>query len=135
MTWWPIVCAFMDIEAFYEADPRRRASAEIELGTEWQDAHGVHYELNYIEDTGELYVMQEAPPAEWEDPFGGIHIRNDPSYEGKLITRVVAQIDTVDKLHAIIDGWPEAMNGDDGIGWLAERLRVAGVAVAPAEGG
>jgi hypothetical protein len=25
----------MDIDEFYEADPRRRASAELELGTEW----------------------------------------------------------------------------------------------------
>ncbi len=125
----------MDIEDFYEADPRRRASAEIELGSEWQDAQGVHYELNYIEDTGELYVMQEPPPAESVDPAGGIHIRKDPSYAGKVIARVIAQIDTVDKLHSILEGWQQAMNGDDSIKWVDERLRVAGVATASAEEG
>ena len=42
----------MDIDEFYEADPRRRASAELELGSEWLDEDGVRHELNYVEDTG-----------------------------------------------------------------------------------
>src|ERR1700730_14272078 len=50
MPWGPVVWAPDDIEEFYDADPRRRPSAEIELGTEWQDAHGVRYELNYVEE-------------------------------------------------------------------------------------
>ena len=49
----------MDIEEFYEADERRRRSEEIELGTEWLDADGVRYELSWVADTGELYVMRE----------------------------------------------------------------------------
>jgi hypothetical protein len=117
----------MDIEEFYEADPRRRASAEIELGSEWQDSSGVHYELNYVQDTGELYVMQEPPPHESVDPFGGIHDR----FAGPistLIVRVVATIDTVDNLHQILEGWQEAMGGAGGAEWLAQRLRAAGVA-------
>jgi hypothetical protein len=122
----------MDIEEFYEADPTRRTSAEIELGTEWQDSHGVHYELNYVEDTGELYVMQEPPPKEWEDPFGGIHIRVDPTYGDKLMVRVVAKIDSVDNLHQILKGWEDAMGGADGADWLAQRLRAGGVATTEA---
>ena len=31
----------MDIDEFYEADPRRRASAELELGSEWLGKDGV----------------------------------------------------------------------------------------------
>jgi hypothetical protein len=120
----------MDIEEFYDADPRRRPSAEIELGTEWQDRHGLRYELNYIEGTGELYVMQEPPPHEWEDPFGGVHIISRPGDVAGQIVRVVAQIDTVDQVHQILDGWPEAMAGDGGVEWLAGRLRAAGVVAA-----
>ena len=41
----------MDIEQFYDADPRRRPSSEIELGTEWTDAHGVTYEPNFTSKT------------------------------------------------------------------------------------
>ena len=52
----------MDIEEFYDGDARRRPSAEIELGTEWQDAHGSRYEVNWVEDTGELYVPHQAGP-------------------------------------------------------------------------
>jgi hypothetical protein len=126
------VCATMDIEEFYDGDPRRRASAEIELGNEWQDSHGVHYELNYIEDTGELYVMQEPPPKEWVDPFGGMRFNSDPK---TLAVRVVAKVDSVDLLHSIVQGWQEAMTSDNSADWLAERLRVAGVATNPADGG
>jgi hypothetical protein len=116
----------MDIEEFYEADPRRRASAEIELGTEWQDSSGLHYELNYVEDTGELYVMQEPPPHENVDPFGGIHVH--PEDAAGLIVRVVATIDTVDNLHKILEGWQEAMGSAGSAEWLAQHLRAAGVA-------
>jgi hypothetical protein len=119
----------MDIEEFYDADARRRPSAEIELGSEWHDSHGLQYELNYVEDTGELYVMQEPPPHEREDPFGGIHVVSEAGYGDKLIVRVVAHIDTVDNLHSILDGWPAAMKADGGAEWLAARLRAAGVAV------
>jgi hypothetical protein len=119
----------VDIDEFYEADPRRRASAEIELGTEWQDTQGVRYELNYVEDTGELYVMQEPPPQGWEDPFGGFHTTVRAGYEDKLVVRVVAKIDSVDLMHSILAGWQDAMAGADRIGWVADRLRAAGVAV------
>ena len=52
----------MDIDEFYEADPRRRASAELELGTEWMDRDGVRHELNYVEDTGEPTSSASPPP-------------------------------------------------------------------------
>jgi hypothetical protein len=123
----------MDIEQFYDADPRRRPSAEMELGGEWYDSSGLRYELNYVEDTGELYVMQEPPPHEWEDPFGGIHVVPGQDYGNELLVRVVATIDTVDALHTILDGWQEAMRADGGAEWLAGRLRAAGVAVGPGD--
>ena len=60
----------MDIEEFYEADERRRRSEEIELGTEWHDRDGVRYEVSWVADTGELYVMREPAPGMSEDLFG-----------------------------------------------------------------
>ncbi|HEX3796197.1 MAG TPA: hypothetical protein VHV57_17020 [Acidimicrobiales bacterium] len=122
----------MDIEAFYDADARRRPSAELELGTEWRDGQGVRYELNYVEDTGELYVIQEPPPHEWEDPFGGIHV--NPATEAdekKMTVRVVANIQTVGQLHQVLDGWQEVMNEPNSAAWLADRLKAGGVAVGP----
>jgi hypothetical protein len=124
----------MDIEEFYDADPRRRASAEIELGAAWQDSRGVLHELNYIEDTGELYVMSEPAPKEWEDPAGGVHLSNKGNTGKNLIVRVVATIDSVEKLHSILAGWEEAMSFGESLRWLEEKLSAAGVATAPAEG-
>jgi hypothetical protein len=118
----------MDIEQFYDGDPRRRPSAEIELGTDWHDAHGTRYEVNWVEGTGELYLMREPAPHIREDPFGGLHFSMGSVEEGKMTVHVVAQIASLDDLHKILDGWQDAMVGDGGAEWLAERLRTAGVA-------
>jgi hypothetical protein len=123
----------MDIEEFYDGDPRRRPSAEIELGTDWHDAHGTRYEVNWVEDTGELYLMREPVPHVLEDPFGGLHFSMRAREEGKMTVHVVAQIDTHADLEKILDGWQDAMVRDGGAEWLAERLRTAGVATGPGD--
>jgi hypothetical protein len=119
----------MDIEEFYDGDSRRRPSAEIELGTEWHDTHGTRYEVSWVEDTGELYVMREPVPHIVGDPFGGLHPSIRAQEEMKMTVHVVAQIATHDELETILAGWAEAMAGDGGAEWLAQRLRQAGVAV------
>jgi hypothetical protein len=48
-----------------------------------------------------------------------------------MTVHVIAKIPSVDEVHTILDGWPEAMQGDHGADWLGERLRSAGVAVGP----
>ena len=48
----------MDVEEFYDQDPRRRASDEIEFGREWSE-NGQRFEVAWIADTGEVYVMAE----------------------------------------------------------------------------
>jgi hypothetical protein len=117
----------MDIDEFYEADSRRRASAELELGSEWLDKDGVRHELNYVEDTGELYVLREPAPHVSEDPFGGLRVKAPPGYDKKMTVHVIAHIESKDELHRILDGWQDAMNGPDGSQWLGDRLRAAGV--------
>ena len=104
----------MDIDEFYEADPRRRASAELELGSEWLGKDGVVHELNYVEDTGELYVLREPAPHVREDPFGGMHITDPPGYENRITVHVIAKIASVDEVHRILEGWQAAMQGDGG---------------------
>ena len=123
----------MDIDEFYEAEPRRRASAELELGSEWLDKDGVRHELNYVEDTGELYVLREPAPHVSEDPFGGLHVKAPPGYDHKMTVHVVAHIETKDELHTILEGWQDAMSTPGGAEWLGDRLRSAGVAVGPPE--
>jgi hypothetical protein len=121
----------MDIDEFYEADPRRRASAELELGTDWLDRDNVRHELNYVEDTGELYVLREPAPHVSEDPFGGLHVKVPPGYDKKMTVHVIANVPDKDTLHRILEGWQGHMNTKDGPEWLGDRLREAGVALGP----
>ena len=73
----------MDIEGFYSSDERRRQSAEVELGTNWFDAKGSRYELSWVEDTGELYVMLElVPEVDSWTPFGDTEVEEIPRRPG-----------------------------------------------------
>jgi hypothetical protein len=121
----------MDIDEFYEGDPRRRASAELELGTDWMDADNVRHELNYVEDTGELYALREPAPHVSGDPFGGLWISTSPDFDHKMTVHVIAKIPTVNDVHRILDGWQQEMARPDGAQWLGDRLRGAGVALGP----
>jgi hypothetical protein len=131
--------AAVDIEEFYDADERRRSSVEVEFGQDWRDAHGVRYELSWVEDTGELYVMREPAPSGWATPFGGIHARgihrtDEREIEGMRVA-VLATVTSQAEVEELLDGWQDAMGQPDGVGWLAERLRSRGLlapgAVAP----
>ncbi|MDA8057648.1 MAG: hypothetical protein M0032_06685 [Actinomycetota bacterium] len=117
----------MDIEQFYSADERRRRSAEVELGTEWHDARGNRYELSWVEDTGELYVMLErVPEADSWTPFGDIEVEHVPV--DQLLVRVVGHVATRQELDRVLEGWQTAMPGPDSVSWVADRLRQHGVA-------
>jgi hypothetical protein len=121
-----------DIEAFYANDERRRASAEIELGQDWHDANGVRYELSWIEDTGELYVMAEASPSGFVDPFGD---QLDPFGRwlgasvptSSLVVRILGRVPSHDKVEQLLDGWEEAMGQPDSTQWIVDRLRAGDV--------
>jgi hypothetical protein len=111
----------MDIEQFYEADERRRRSEEIELGTEWRDADGARYELSWVADTGELYVMREPDVPMTEDPFGDLYrsqVRTD-----SVTVAVVGWIPERDRMEEVLEGWDRVMAEPNSIRWLADRLR------------
>jgi hypothetical protein len=122
----------MDIEEFYEADERRRRSEEIELGTDWHDGQGVRYEVSWVADTGELYVMREPAPRMSEDPFGDI-FSGSVSVD-TLTVAVVGWIPDRDRLEQVLAGWQDTMAGDDSVSWLAGRLGDQAVPKAPPAG-
>ncbi len=110
----------MDIEQFYEADERRRRSSEIEFGTEWADADGARYELSWVVDTGELYVMREPLVKMTEDPFGDVFSSSVPTDE--LSVAVISWVPRHEDVEDVLTGWESAMVEPDGVGWLARRL-------------
>lgn len=120
----------MDIEEFYDADDRRRTSDELQFGEDWHDRDGRRYELNWVAETGEVYVMADEPPPLWADPFGDVQSLNaDPEALGVRVLTVVP--DRADLLQRL-EGWEEAMAQPDSISWLVGRLFPDGDPDAPA---
>ncbi len=115
----------MNIEEFYAEDERRRASTEVEFGREWLDANNTRYELSWVEDTGELYLMREPIPGFYEDPLGDFAVESE-DVEG-LVVSLLGVVTSHERVEEILVGWPEAMASPKGVEWLAERLRSAGV--------
>ena len=114
----------MDIEEFYDADPRRRESEETEFGREWSDANGLRTELSWVADTGELYAMAEPAGAVEMDPVGDTRVDDLPT---ELLTvEILATITDRAELDRILTGWEDAMNGTNSLEWVRQRLRDAG---------
>jgi len=70
-------------------------------------------------------------PYEWATPFGGVHVRGthdvDQAEVDGMTVSVLGIVDSRDELERILDGWEEAMAGDDSVSWLVDRLRGKGV--------
>ncbi|MBS1838729.1 MAG: hypothetical protein JST64_13635, partial [Actinobacteria bacterium] len=69
----------MDIEQFYDADPRRRASDEQQFGREWSAEDGVRWEIYWVADTGEVYAMREVVEPGAMDPVGDTWVQELPT--------------------------------------------------------
>jgi hypothetical protein len=111
----------MDIEEFYDADPRRRESEEIEFGREWSDASGMRTELSWVAATGELYAMAEPAGSVEMDPFGDTRVDDLPTDLLKVeILGTIADRRDVDQLLA---GWEGAMDKKpNSLQWVRDRL-------------
>ena len=114
----------MDIEEFYDGDPRRRESEEIEFGREWSDASGMRTELSWVAATGELYAMAEPAGAVEMDPVGDTRVDDLPTEALTVeILGVVPDRAVVDQLLA---GWEGVMEkGPNSLQWVRDRLAAA----------
>jgi hypothetical protein len=100
----------MDVEEFYEQDPRRQTSDEVEFGRNWREGD-MQFEVAWVADTGELYAM-----AEPVDRKGITSAQVTVEVLAVLADR--AQVDTA------LDGWQDATAQPDSLAWV--RARVAG---------
>ena len=98
----------MDIEEFYDQDPRRRASDEIEFGREWSEDDR-RFEISWVADTGEVYVMAE--------PYS----RGEISTESVTV-EVLGVINGRDAIDSALAGWREAMAKPNSLTWMRERV-------------
>jgi hypothetical protein len=112
----------LSIADFYDADPRRRDSEEVEYGDAWtrhSDATAT-YRLNHVLDTGELYVVREPHP-------GGIlarfldQLNVDQADVNSLAVEVLATV-PAEEAAQLLDGWQDAMAGTDSLPWVEGQL-------------
>jgi hypothetical protein len=115
----------VNINEFYAADPRRRASEEVEYGTEWRDTNHLG-SLWWVVETGELYlVLQSHGVASTLLGFlsaSGGSPRWDDTGTGRLDVEIVAVVPNRAEVEALLEGWRGVVGSDDSLDWLRARL-------------
>jgi hypothetical protein len=112
----------MDIEEFYAADERRRKSAELEFGRDWNDGNG-RSGVSWIEDTGEIYVMREPTAAVTGSGAGDLELV--PMSDDGLVVEVLGVVMGRPAVEGVMSGWEPKMGDADGIAWLRDRIEHA----------
>src|SRR5580704_3225813 len=110
----------MDIEEFYDANPKRRASEEFEFGRDWSNVDGGRCELSWVQDTGELYVMAEPAPGIIPDTLGGEFLTKIPTQA--MTVEVLGVVATRERVDQVLAGWADAMPAPNSIAWVRSRL-------------
>ncbi len=110
----------MDIEEFYDADPRRRASEEVEFGSDWTDVDGTRAQLSWVADTGELYLMSEPNAPIYMDPVGDT-VEPDLPTEA-LQVQILATVETREQVEEILSGWQDAIPTLGSLMWAKGRI-------------
>ncbi len=111
----------MDLEEFYDADPRRRHSEELEFGRDWSDERGGRCEISWVEATGEVYAMRE-PDAEIVDDYvGGKHLIHKAQDED-LVIEVLGTVVGRDAIAAVMSGWDTQMPAENSLAWVRQRV-------------
>jgi hypothetical protein len=100
----------MDVDEFYEEDPRRRTSDEVEFGRRWREGD-MQFEVAWVTDTGELYAMAEP-------------VSRKGISSAQVTVEVLAVLAERAQVDAALGGWQEAMAQTDSLAWV--RARVAG---------
>ena len=121
----------MDIEHFYDGNPKRRSSKEYSFGRDWTDAGGTRWELNWVEDTGEVYLMREAEEPLVMDPLGDTAV---PKMSADQVTvEILGEIGSLQDVEDAFSGWSEAQAGEASIDWIRQRMADAAGGVSHAD--
>jgi hypothetical protein len=105
---------FPTLASFYEADPRRLASREVDVGLWWrQSEDGPLYRAAWVLDTGELYL-----------------VRLGPRTAGGGTVELLARAGSYAELDDLIGGWREQCGAPSSLSWLREHALGISHAVA-----
>jgi len=111
----------VDLEQFYDADPRRRHSEELEFGTDWQEG-GARTQVSWVEATGELYAMRDPLGHLDSDIFGDMSVERVS--DEQLTIEVLGTVNGRDAIAAVMSGWEAAMagGGENSLSWVRDRI-------------
>jgi hypothetical protein len=98
--------------AFQTADPRRRTSAELDLGATWRwGGSNDAWRLAWLRSTGELYACRA------------------DGYDGSCTdVHVLAVLEREQEVDAALSGWSERRTDPDGLSWVLGRVSPLAVA-------
>lgn len=116
----------MDIAEFYDGDPRRRESPEVQFGDGWSTEEDKHstYRAEWLAETGELYIVREPHP-------GGLFARYldqldvDQADTQQLTVEILRRFDDEAHVRSALAGWEEEMTNPESLSWLRERAHDA----------
>jgi hypothetical protein len=96
---------YPSLASFYNADPRRIESRELDVGLWWRQAEdGPLHRAAWVSDTGELYLVRLGPVQEG----GG---------EVEVLGRAASRRD----LEVAMGGWREQCGAPSSLTWLRRR--------------
>jgi hypothetical protein len=101
---------YPSLAAFYNADPVRLDSRELDVGLWWrEESDGPLHRAAWVGDTGELYLVRLGPVA-----------------EGGGTVEVLASVADSDQLERLMVGWREHCGEPRSLSWLRERAASIG---------
>jgi hypothetical protein len=109
----------VDLDQFYNEDPRRRHSEELEFGRDWTDEQ-CRVVISWVQDTGELYAMREPHVGYAADGLGGLWVEHAKTRD--LTVEVLGVVPGRDAIESVMSGWEEAMASSDSLAWVRERV-------------
>jgi hypothetical protein len=98
----------MDVDEFYEQDPRRQTSDEVEFGRDWYEGD-MRFEVAWVADTGEVFAMAE--------PVSRRGITTE-----SVTVEVLGVVEGRDAIDTRLSGWQDAMRQAGGLGWVREHV-------------
>ncbi|HEY2216874.1 MAG TPA: hypothetical protein VGH21_05220, partial [Solirubrobacteraceae bacterium] len=97
---------YSTLQGFYAADPRRVRSRERDVGLWWRaSADGPLHRAAWINDTGELYLVQLGDPEQ-----GGGRVE------------VLSTVAEEDRLEQVLEGWRRRCGEPQSLAWLRGRV-------------
>jgi hypothetical protein len=102
---------YRSLVSFYNADPRRLHSREVDIGLWWREsAEGPLHRAAWVRETGELYLVRLGAA---EDGGGAVEL--------------LAKVSDRERLELALEGWREHCGEVRSLPWLRQRAAHLGL--------